>query len=232
MNVWFAVPSKRPLMEAERALSRWRLAGYKIALLRDRGDAPHPEASLLVVVDTYPGYSPSVNRLVKAILETDSDASFIVTGGDDTFPDPNHAPEAIAQECTEHFGGTFGVMQPIGDPFAGYSIERIAGSPWMGREFCERINQGSGPMWPEYYHMYNDEELLNVATKHGVYWMRPDLTHYHEHWSRHGDVALPRQAPTFLKYANSRENWDRMRAIYETRKAADFPGSAPLPKAE
>ena len=46
---------------------------------------------------------------------------------------------------------TFGVMQPTGDRWGERNgiatIDRIAGSPWMGREFCRRMYHGSGPMY-------------------------------------------------------------------------------------
>ena len=42
-------------------------------------------------------------------------ADWVVTGGDDMWPEKGQAPETIAEECREHFGGTWGVMQPTGD---------------------------------------------------------------------------------------------------------------------
>jgi hypothetical protein len=83
----------------------------------------------------------------------------------------------IAKECTAHFGGTFGVMQPTGDRWANGSIDRICGSPWLGREFCTRMYHGKGPMYGGYLHMFGDEELQHVATRLGVLWQRRDLTH-------------------------------------------------------
>jgi hypothetical protein len=122
---------------------------------------------------------------------------------------------------------TFGVMQPTGDPWRdvkGRIIERIAGSPWMGREFCRRMYQGQGPFWPEYAHCFGDEELQNVAQKLGVFWQRPDLTHYHHHWSRKSEII-----PAHLAEATSRVHWVRFKALFEARRAAGFPGSEPIP---
>ena len=89
---------------------------------------------------------------------------------------------------------TFGVMQATGDrwgenepwaraqfPDAPAYIDRICGSPWIGREFARRMNQGKGPFWREYFHMFADEELQCVAQRLGVLWQRRDLTHHHEH---------------------------------------------------
>jgi hypothetical protein len=107
-------------------------------------------------------------------------------GGDDMSPDPDHEPTVIAGECADHFKGTFGVMQPTGDRWSNSQGEayadKVAGSAWVGREFCERTYGGEGPFWHEYWHMCADNELLEVASKLGVFWQRPDLEHYHDHW--------------------------------------------------
>lgn len=124
---------------------------------------------------------------------------------------------------------TFGVMQPTGDPWSdhmGRIIERIAGSPFLGREWCLRANQGAGPLWPEYTHCYADEELQNVATALGVFWQRPDLTHAHENWARATGDA--KDMPEFLADANSPQHWAKFGALFRARKAAGFPGSEPL----
>ncbi len=257
MSVWYAVPSKRPW--AESTLPQWKERGYKIAVyvdsnyLRDTGfvvdicvrseslvDPGHPVAL------PYPGYAKAVNYLVDWVLKLDPDCDWIVTGGDDVLPDPNHTPEEIAFQCSEHFApgeykvpgaSTFGVMQPTGDRYgesptnrdpamrSAYA-DRVCGSPWMGREFCKRINQGNGPLWPEYFHMGVDHELQCVAEKLGILWQRPDLTHFHEHWAR--PRANAADMPEFLKRANSPEEWQAYLKIFNARKAAGFPGSDPL----
>ena len=144
---------------------------------------------------------------------------------------------------------TFGVMQPTGDRFA-YSkhqgsapIDRVAGSPWMGREWCLRINQGRGPMWSGvpgsddplmqgYTHMFSDEELQNVAIKYGVFWQRPDLIHLHHHFQRESPAidskAIAAPTPPHLIEANSPAHWEKYKKIFEDRKRAGFPGSEPL----
>ena len=112
----------------------------------------------------------------------------------------------------------------------GAYIDRVCGSPWMGREFCQRVNQGNGPLWPEYYHMGVDQELQAVATRLGVFWQRPDLIHLHKHWGRGvGDAkGSAANMPEFLARANSKEEWDKYKALFRAREEAGFPGSEPL----
>ncbi len=206
----------------------------------------------------YPGYARAVNALIKEILKEDSDAEWFVCAGDDTLPDPNHSAEDIARECSEYFAGrgpaervdaktvsmsveqfersrTFGVMQPTGDRDFGDAqgpyIDRVAGSPWIGREFARRMYQGNGPYWPEYFHMGVDEEIQAVAIKYGVFWQRPDLVHYHGHWGRPKKGEKMGQAermPEFLARANSPEEWKKYKAIFAARQEAGFPGSEPI----
>lgn len=228
MSVWFCVPSARPRAEADAALAKWRAQGYRIALWRD-SDQDVPLCDLLLT-GPYPGYSQAVNALVREVLRRDPRCEWTVTGGDDIDPDPHNTAEQIAVECTAHFGGTFGIMQPTGDSWADYSIRRICGSPWMGREFCERAYGGNGPMWHEYFHMFNDEEMQHVALRLKCLWQRDDLTHLHHHWQRESDqVVRGKREPAFLKRANSRENWEAMGAIFRARLKAGFPGHEPAP---
>lgn len=228
MSVWFCIPSARA--NGGTALD-WKRAGYKIALCRDQEDNCREllSADGLVIVRPYEGYSQSVNDLVRLVLALDPECDWCVTGGDDTLPDPN-PPGQIARELTAHFGGTFGVMQPTGDRWANGSIDRICGSPWMGREFCERAYGGNGPMFGGYRHMFNDEELQAVALKLGCFLQRRDLTHYHEHFCRQGEgVNWAAPPPAFLRAANSPEHWKRYGALFQQRKAAGFPGHEPCP---
>ncbi len=119
-------------------------------------------------------------------------------------------------------------MQPTGDPWSdtkGRIIERIAGSPWIGREFCRRMNGGAGPLWQEYTHCFEDEELQCVAQKLGVFWQRPDLTHKHNHWMRKPNAKVP----PHLAEATSPQHWAKFKALFEIRKRAGFPGHEPIP---
>ncbi len=198
----------------------------------------------------YPGYAKAVNWLVNMVLTTDPQAEWIVTGGDDVEPDANHSAEEIAAQCSEmfarrHYGvkhvsnlskATFGVMQPTGDRWGehdvipgktGAYIDRVCGSPWMGREFCRRMYQGQGPLYSGYYHMFEDEELQCVAQKLGVLWQRRDLIHYHRQWGR--NRAHTHHMPEFLRKVNSREHWQESRALFESRQAVGFPGHEPIP---
>lgn len=223
----------------------------------------------------YPGYSQAVNFLCARVLAADPQADWLVAAGDDTEPDPNKRADEIGAECADHFrsfflshvnydiaerlgmaqpskAATFGVMQPTGDDWSDVHegkksriIERIAGSPWMGREFCRRMNGGAGPLWPEYTHCFEDEELQNVAQKLGVFWQRPELTHLHHHWMRRRPETVtiedprtpyfPRKVtrdpepPAHLTEATSKAHWDKYKALFEARKAAGFPGHEPIP---
>jgi hypothetical protein len=210
--------------------------------------------------ETYPGYAVAVNKLIRHVMRRYDDADWFVTGGDDVLPDPNKSAEEIALECSDHFRlvngtimsmphrvhreppETFGVMQPTGhrygeDPtnpnpaLRTAYIDRVAGSPWMGRSWCERINQGKGPLWPEFQHMHVDECLRAVAVKLGVYWERPDLIHFHNHWGlpregeRHGQAD---RMPEHLKKWNTPEHWRESKAILDRLKAEDFKSCLPL----
>lgn len=233
MSVWVCVPSARPVEHVRAWAAAWRERGYKLALWRDEPWATIP----------YPGYAVAVNRIISWLIAHVADAQWFVLGGDDVFPDAAHTAEEIAEECRFHFedlhGGharleTFGVMQPTGDRWGENAlhmgkrgsayIDRVCGSAWLGREFCRRVNQGKGPLWPEYTHMGVDEELQEVAIKYGVLWQRRDLIHLHQHWGRN-QKARVEDMPEFLKKANSKPEWDRYKAIIEARRAAGFPGS-------
>lgn len=241
------LPSARPVAEVNARMDKWRAQGYKVALWRDAAkdwfgtnrtaywqdcDAgfERPIADTTIVSRWYPGYSEAVNYMADWILGTlDPHCDWIVATGDDTDPDPNHAADNIAFQCGEYFISTFGVMQPTGDDWRdaqGRIIERIAGSPWLGREWCLRINGGRGPLWPEYTHCFADEELQHVATKLGVFWQRPDLTHYHDHWAR--PRGNPADMPAFLSEATSPQHWQKYGQLFTERLAAGFPGHEPL----
>ncbi len=158
---------------------------------------------------------------------------------------PEDARHLTFDEKTMRLSGanwldTFGVMQPTGDRFGddatsrrmfgedrGAYADRVCGSAWIGREFARRMYQGNGPLWPEYRHMFVDEELQQVAIKYGVLWQRRDLTQRHEHWSR-AEGVTPQDCPAFLKEATSQEHWKKYKTIFENRKVQGFPGSEPL----
>lgn len=235
MSVWFVIPSARPIAEVNACTAKWRERGYRVALWRDRdedGLAMVADLAMVPVRGGYPGYGVAVNSLARHILTEDPDCEWIVTGGDDTLPDPRD-PTEIAAECTEQFGGTFGVMQPTGDLFhdsLGRIIERIAGSPWLGREWCLRANQGKGPFHPGFTHMFGDQCLMETAEKLGVFWRRPDLTHTHNHFTRVGDGARAAVIPDHLKWCNTPQHWNEMQALFNRLKADGFRECMPLPE--
>lgn len=238
MSVWLTIPSKSP--KAQECVDAWRGRGYKVALFRDSGDAP--VNCDLVIEDKYPGYAVAVNRLIRDVCAADAEANWFIAAGDDILPDQHHTPEKIAAQCEEHFGRmvdvttcsdreqkfiqcggpTLGVMQPTGDPWAdaaGRMIDRIAGSPWIGREFAERSYGGRGPYCELYTHCFLDNEIMDVAKMLGIFWQRPDLTHFHQHWTRDR-----RPMPQYLRDANSQAHWEKYSRIYFDRKRRGFPG--------
>lgn len=256
MSVYFAIPSARPPEEAVPVLRKWQERGYRVVIQRDTVDEDSDHYSAQedfhlaeVFHRKYAGYAESVNFLCREIIHNVADAEWIVVGGDDTLPDPNHSAEEIARECVNQltvsmiskfialYGPTFGVMQPTGDrwevngPGTGAGIDRVAGSPWIGRSFAERMYGGRGPLCEAYYHCGEDEELQAVATMMGVFWQRQDLTHMHSHWARPktGErIAPATRMPAFLKRANSSEEWASYKKIFADRKANGFPGSEPI----
>lgn len=230
MNIYFCIPSARPAAEAQACINEWTRMGYRTAIYRDAGAEP-VECDLLLTGE-YPGYAQAVNALCKEVIRRDPEAMWMVAGGDDTIPDQKMDAESIGVECLEYFKGTFGVLQPTGDRFAQGSIDRIAGSPWMGREWCERMYGGEGPLYSGYQHMHVDEELKQVAEMLGVYWMRPDLVHLHRHFMRQSEdinsPAVARTPPPHLVRWNSPEHWQESQGLFLGRKSAGFPGHTPL----
>lgn len=251
MSVWLTIPSARPPEEAEKVLKLWRERGYQIALWRDDLDSCDMHAG--VIGAQYPGYAAAVNHLVDMVIRADPKAEWFVIGGDDVHPDLNHSAEEIAAECRNHFKElsiemepaadnlsvtTFGVMQPTGDRWGenpnhpredmrSAYIDRVAGSAWLGREFCKRVNGGRGPLWPEYQHMFVDEELFAVANKLGIYWPRRDLTHYHAHAGRVKNYTVD-MIPEHLKKWTTSEHWKEAEKLFFSRRDAGFPGHEPI----
>jgi hypothetical protein len=235
VSVWLTIPSCRQIAEAKACFGAWRARGYRIALLR-QGDPV--EADLLIPTGSYLGWARSINILTREVLRRDPSCMWCVGGGDDTFPDESKTAEQIESDCLAHFmrgrkvglgdcsfawvDETLGVMQPIGDlqAWPGSRIDRFAGSPWMGRAWCERSYLGDGPMPSHYHHNFGDEELQEVAIKYGVFWQREDLTHRHEHALRHGTTW-----PAHLQAINAPEAWKQARDLFNERKRLGFPGS-------
>lgn len=233
-KVWLTIPAARK--EADSTLHLWREKGYAIALFTD---GPSDLACDLSVIGTrgYPGYAVATNEVIRRVLAQDSEAQFCVCGGDDVEPDAAHMPEELASQLDSHFNGTFSVTQFCGDRWGespshpdpkmrSAYIDRIAGSPWIGREFARRMYNGNGPYHPDYRHMYCDEELFEVAKSMGVLWQRRELIHLHRHWARKPGTMM-NECPEFLKQANSEAGWAEARMLFESRKALGFPGHGP-----
>ena len=240
MSVWYCIPSARPAAEANEVLNLWRERGYKIALFVEPNtvDYAYREmANLWIIRETYPGYAAAVNELVRQVMRDDPECEWFVTGGDDVEPDLNHTAEEIARECSEYFycqRSTFGVMQPTGDRWGSTDpwaqklpenrrayVDRVCGSPWMGREFCRRIYGGKGPLWHEFEHMHVDEHLQAVAEKLGILWQRPDLTHHHRHWARRPGVETS-DCPKHLERVSGPEHWQESKAVFNRLKLGGF----------
>jgi hypothetical protein len=221
-DVWLTIPSAKPAAECNAALDLWRNRGYRIAVFRDAG--AKPVNTDLLIFGQYPGYYRAVNALCHAVLAIDHEAEYCVAAGDDMEPDPRETPWAIAEQCSRHFGGTLGIMQPTGDDWTdslGVIAERICGSPWLGADWIRRGLSGRGPTPETYFHMHGDEFLYNVAKKLGILWQRSDLSHRHNHWSRN---SVPR--PAYLEKASA--EWEASKARFERDRASGFPGCEPL----
>lgn len=228
MSVWFAIPSKKSAAECNKTVALWQSRGYKVSVLRDVGDEANVFADM-VLGEEYRGYASAVNQLCFA-LKIIPDIEWIITGGDDVSPDPNHSPEQISTECTAHFNGTLGIMEPTGDRWmvdasGRCAAERVCVAPWLGREWIERGYEGHGPLCEAYHHFFVDEDLKNVTEKLGILWHRPDLIHYHAHWSRAGQ-----ERPKYLERAST--EWAKSKELFESRREAGFPGSGLLPLVE
>jgi hypothetical protein len=131
------------------------------------------------------------------------------------------------QSTGDRWGDTARSRQQFGEHRGAY-IDRVAGSPWIGREFARRMYGGNGPYWPKYTHQFVDEELQEVAIKMGCFWQRRDLIHLHEHWGREQMQEGGYRVPPHLLEANSPQHWRKYKQLFESRKAAGFPGHEPI----
>jgi hypothetical protein len=218
MSVWFCIPTSNP-DQCSETFAKWRARGYRTAALVCGPERPANANFIMAVnADQYRGWPGATNQLCAAL----DDPEWIVAGGADMMPDPLHDPLRIAHECTEHFGGTYGVMQPYGDRYGAMDPDPPLAcvSPWMGREWRRRANRGKGPLCQSYFHFYADGELLDVATAAGRLWLRPELTQYHDHWTRRGG-----EQPPHMNLASTRAEADKK--MYLDRKRAGFPDAMP-----
>jgi hypothetical protein len=218
-EVWLALPSANIEM-AQKTFPEWKSRGYRIAIICP--DALYNNYKFLVDIiikesenNGYSGWPKSVNIISKKL----SDVDIIIAAGDDMYPDKNYDAKQLREQFINHFNGTFGVMQPTGDKFGSLACpecEQICGSAWLGKEFRNNINKGNGPMWEEYWHMYADTELYQVAKKYNCLWIREDLNQYHEHRLRGKHNFRPTIHPGNTKIAKN---------IYDIRKLNNFPNT-------
>jgi len=217
LRVPVILPSANPRM-AQAHLPKWVAMGYRVVMFQDPKCRFEVAGCEVYAAGSYVGYPAAINEMYGAVKGI-SAAPVVVLIGDDMDPDPFKSPAQIREEFLQKFPDTFGVMQPIGDTMDG--TDRICGSPWVGRAFANRINKGRGPLWPEYFHFYADEELFNVTTKLGCLWQRRDLSHYHQHWTREG-----RHRPPHMTAAQDR--WEIDKARHADRKSKGYPGHEPI----
>jgi hypothetical protein len=214
MRIVYAIPTANP-DNAKKCFEAWKDMGYETFALFNNmpvNEAKHVEVDNFTYGTFYMGWGRSINAMCRDPRIKDAD--FVVSGGDDMYPDPDHTAQEIGEQLLDHFGGTLGVMQPHGDDWAG--TVRICGSPWLGKEFRENMNNGIGPMWPEYYHFYADEELYETSKLLGLLWCRDDLSQRHEHWSRNREAR-----PKYLERAKCMESGDKL--IFQKRQKLGFP---------
>lgn len=241
--VWLCIPSAR----ADGGTIRlWKERGYRVAVQRDPGAPQLSEDCFDVVLEhEWDGYPKAVNRLCKYVLQEWTGTLVCVTGGDDIEPDPTYSPREIQQMFLGHLTcdfingmesinppeifNTYGVMQPTGDPWSdsqGRIIERIAGSPWMGRDWILKSYGGNGPIFEGFYHFYEDEALQEAAKMQGVFWQRPDIVQKHNHWTRDRNVTgADRLRPVFLNKAQAM--WEADKQVFLECKARNFSESLP-----
>lgn len=205
--VVLAIPCAKDAAHANESLKPWKDKGYKLAIFRDIG--MEPIDADLQIFGEYKGYPRAANMMCRAALAAWPEVNFCVTAGDDMFP-AEPPVEFIESECIEHFGSTDGVMQPTGDKLgwdgSTYAAERICGSPWIGRKFVEMLK--GKPFNEDYKHFFADQQMFEEWVATPWLWQRPDLAHFHNHWSREN-------GPPKMDYQDrATENWAHDEAVF------------------
>ena len=191
--------------EANVTALAWKKQGYRTAVLIDNTVRPLDAKNIdyILPIVEWKGFPNAANELCQMSFD------IIVIAGNDMFPDAEHHAQVIGKQFTDHFGGTNGVMQPTGDNYG--CIDIAAVSPWIGKDYIAHC-QGQ-PYCEDYYHYYCDADLQTEATKKGVFWQRPDLVQYHDHWSRKDNIR-----PVHLERAKDQHQQDK--ATYTRRHGA------------
>ena len=202
------------LDRAGRTFEKWHELGYATAAFLD--DRRKPDHCDYPVSGIYRGWARAVNTLCDLLLSNVENVDWIVTGGADILPDPELFGDEIAELCTEHFDGTYGVMQPSGDKFGALVNKEACVSPWLGRDWITSAYSGRGPLLADYFHFYADTDLMHVATKAKRLWWCDSFVQYHDHYLRRGESV-----PAHLERAAAANPKDR--ALFESRRRAGFP---------
>ncbi len=215
-EVWFVLPTASEA-NCAKTLPAWRERGYRIAALQDRTRFAC-DADVVVHAESYPGWPGTVNRLFREVVP--ASCPVIVSGGDDMYPEPRLRAHEVAEQFMDHFGGTFGVMQPHGDAFE--ETDQFCGSPWLGREWMERMYGGTGGMCAAYTHHFADDELYWGGRCFDALWSRDDLTQYHDHFRRRGEPA-PEYWNRSVQASHARDTM-----MFLARSRHGFPGHEPV----
>lgn len=212
MSVWLLTPT----VDAEKCgetFAKWKTAGYMTAAFVDAGAAT-PDHADVVVSATYCGYGAAINRLWEIVRRQ---ALIIIPGGDDLYPCTTRTVGELASDFFARFANGFGVMHLAQFDLSGGAS---ADHPWIGNAYASRVNGGRGPIWPEYWHWFNDQEAREVAERLGVFWRRPELGQLHDHWTLH-DKGRPPHLERIV------HRWPDARALFLCRQASGFPGHEP-----
>ncbi len=217
MRLAFIIPTANP-PQCTACFAAWRAQGWDCFALVNK-PAEIPNATGIFRVETYAGWGESINSMA---LDLADRYDWLATGGDDCFP-PDVPAEKIGWELWNHFGGTMGVCQATGDRWAwdkNGTTSPICYAPFIGSEFAKRWNSGRGPIWPDYWHFFGDNELYETSRKAGLLLERPDWTVEHRHPAKTGVPKQPYNFPHEPRWAADCD-------LYERRKVAGFPGACP-----
>lgn len=246
--VYVCLPSINPEYCA-RYLPAWKQQGYRVAVSTDEAMFERMTPMLDGIIDVlvsprgrYPGYWQSMNALTRYVcnrpvalayshiktspglsLNDQLIADVCVVAGDDMQPDDRHTAQQIAQHFLRIFPDGYGIMQPTGSGEDG--VDRIAGSPWMGKGWIERAYNGTGPYHGGYFHFYGDEELMNVARRQSAFIQLSQYRQRHHQWCNPDGENYGKR--THYQQRNSDEHWESDKALFFARQRQGFPGSEP-----
>lgn len=249
-TVWLCIPSIN-LEYCARYLPAWKQQGYRVAVSTDEGMVQRMSPMIGGMIDLlvsprgeYPGYWRSMNALTRFVMNRSTHLTYghvshsfqidgidqiiadvCVVAGDDMEPDDRHSAQDIARHFLRIFPGGYGVMQPTGSGEDG--VDRIAGSPWIGRAWIEEAYRGNGPYHDGYFHFYGDEELLNVARAQAAFIQLSQYRQRHHQWCNPDGHNYAKR--THYQQRNSDNHWEADKALFFRRQREGFPGSERLP---